>query len=420
MGFLVRLAAALAATAAFASAQTYTECDPLKKTCPDDPALSGKYNHNYASSKGAAPDFKGSNAGTIYYQGDGAHFQVKDRGDSPTIISNFYFMYGRYEVRMKSAKGKGIVSSIVMQSDVRDEIDWELLGSDPSKVQTNYFGKGNTDTYDRMIEYDIGDAQNVFRTYTIDWTAERVQWIVDGKVIRTLTPGQVSGDYFPQTPMTARLGNWAGGDPSNAPGTIQWAKGPTDFSDGPFDMIVEYITVQDYSTGKFYKYTDNSGSAKSIQAVGGKIMGGDKNADSRPPLQDKPEEEETGNESSTTFRAPSNSGRVTTPVPTSTSSSDSESGSEETPLPTNVVPVIPINTIVASTASDEVGTVAPAPTDPGSNEKPSTTEAPVSSNTDGKKDDTKQTETPEDSAAGKTTTTFALFALVAVGAAFVL
>lgn len=419
MGFLVRLASFLAASAAIASAQTYTDCDPLKKTCPDDPALSGKYSHNYASSKAAAPDFAGSNAGTIYYQGDGAHFQVKDRGDSPTIISNFYFMYGRYEVKMKSAKGKGIVSSIVMQSDVRDEIDWELLGSDPSKVQTNYFGKGNTDTYDRMIEYDIGDAQNVFRTFTIDWTAERVQWIVDGKVIRTLTPGQVTGDFYPQTPMTARIGNWAGGDPSNAPGTIQWAKGPTDFSEGPFDMIVEYISVQDYSTGKFYKYTDNSGSAKSIVAVDGKIMGGDKNTDSRPPLEERPEQP-TGKDQSTTFRAPSNSGRVSTPVPTSSSTaSDSESGSEETPLPTNVVPVIPINTIVS--ASDEVGTVAPAPTNPGSNEEPTTTQ-PGSSN--GTKDDTKPTNNNEkpdsDSAAGKTTATFALFAVVAVGAVFVL
>lgn len=61
----------------------------------------------------------------IKYGGpDGAHFRVEKSGDSPTIVSNSYIMYGKFEVTMKAAPGAGIVSSIVLQSEDLDEIDW--------------------------------------------------------------------------------------------------------------------------------------------------------------------------------------------------------------------------------------------------------------------------------------------------------
>ncbi|CRJ89176.1 hypothetical protein BN1708_017017, partial [Verticillium longisporum] len=76
-----------------------------------------------------------------------------------------------------------------------------------------------------------------------------------------------------------RFGAWSGGDPANAPGTIAWAKGPTDFTQGPFSMVVRDLKVIDYSTGKQYKYTDNSGSWQSIEAVGGTVNANEGNAD---------------------------------------------------------------------------------------------------------------------------------------------
>jgi hypothetical protein len=42
---------------------------------------------------------------------------------------------------MKAAPGVGIVSSIVLQSDNLDEVDWEWIGGVDSRVQQNYFGK---------------------------------------------------------------------------------------------------------------------------------------------------------------------------------------------------------------------------------------------------------------------------------------
>lgn len=89
----------------------------------------------------------------------------------------------------------------------------------PGEAQSNYFGKGNTETYDRGAIHPV-DSQGQFHTYGLDWTAEKLDWLIDGVVIRTLTPAMVKGDFYPQTPMAARIGSWAGGDSGNEQGVI--------------------------------------------------------------------------------------------------------------------------------------------------------------------------------------------------------
>jgi beta-glucanase (GH16 family) len=37
-----------------------------------------------------------------------------------------------------------------------------------------------------MIEYNVENAQEAWHTYSLDWTAERLQWIIDGAVVREL------------------------------------------------------------------------------------------------------------------------------------------------------------------------------------------------------------------------------------------
>lgn len=58
---------------------------------------------------------------------EGTTFQIAKRLQSPTIQSVFNIFFGSVEVVMKSAAGQGIVSSIVIQSDNLDEIDWEYV-----------------------------------------------------------------------------------------------------------------------------------------------------------------------------------------------------------------------------------------------------------------------------------------------------
>ncbi|KAF7588560.1 hypothetical protein BBP40_005515 [Aspergillus hancockii] len=259
-----------------ADAQTYTSCNPLKADCPADPAFgtSATFDLTKAISKKWKP------VGNVAQGKDGVELAVAKKGDGPLIQSDFYIMFGRVEFTIKAAPGAGIVSSAVLQSDCLDEIDWEWLGGDNAQVQTNYFGKGDTTTYDRGAFHPDAGNHDGFKTYTIDWDSSRINWQIDGNTVRTLEEDNAK-DQYPQTPCYIKVGSWAGGDPSNAPGTIQWAGGPTDYSKGPFTMYVKSIKVTDYSTGSAYEYSDKSGTWKSIKAIDGSVKGDSSGASTR-------------------------------------------------------------------------------------------------------------------------------------------
>lgn len=119
-----------------------------------------------------------------------------------------------------------------------------------------------------MIKHPLATTQTETHTYALNWTAEAITWLVDGKAERTLKYGDANGGRtFPQTPCNVRLGNWPGGD-SKDKGTIEWAGGLVDYTQGPFTMTVESIKVINYSPGKEYKWTDKTGSHESIEVIG--------------------------------------------------------------------------------------------------------------------------------------------------------
>ncbi|KAI5298797.1 DNA-directed RNA polymerase, partial [Ascosphaera pollenicola] len=257
------------ALAALATAQTTSNCNPLKKTCPADPALGGHVDFDFKSKS----DRFTSIGGEPSYGTDGATFTINKEGDAPTLGTKFYIMFGHVEIKIKASPGTGLVSSAILQSDDLDEIDWEWLGGDNGNVQSNYFGKGITGNYDRAAFHPVSDTQGQYHTYAIDWTKDRIQWIIDGNVVRTLTPQDAdNGNQYPQSPMNIRIGSWAGGASENE-GTVEWAGGKTDFSQAPFKMFVESLAITDYSTGQSYSYGNNSGTWQSIKSDGGKIEG---------------------------------------------------------------------------------------------------------------------------------------------------
>lgn len=103
------------------------------------------------------------------------------------------------------------------------------------------------------------------------WTSEKLEWWVNGTLLRTLNfADAVGGSQYPQTPMTVRLGAWPAGRKGNNKGTIEWAGGYTDFSQGQtYTMTVKSLYVQDYGSGREYTYSDRSGDWESIKAVAG-------------------------------------------------------------------------------------------------------------------------------------------------------
>ncbi|KAJ5673578.1 hypothetical protein N7507_002705 [Penicillium longicatenatum] len=265
MPSLLKFAAAALAVAQ-ASAQTYTTCNPLEKTCPADKGTT-KASQTFDFTKSL--DGWTTTAGTIDTGSNGAEFTLAKQGDAPTIETDFYIFFGEVSVTMKAAPGQGVVSSIVFESDDLDEIDWEALGGDSTTIETNYFGKGDTSTYDRDTWPAVSDPQNTWHTYTVNWQKDATTWSIDGAVVRTLNYKDAqSGTRYPQTPMRVRIGVWAGGDPTNGEGTIEWAGGKTDYSQAPFSMYVKEVTIKNANPAESYTYSDKTGSYGSIKLSG--------------------------------------------------------------------------------------------------------------------------------------------------------
>ncbi|RDA90978.1 hypothetical protein CP533_3113 [Ophiocordyceps camponoti-saundersi (nom. inval.)] len=257
------------ASSALVYGQTYTACNPLQKKCDADPAFGHKVDCDFHQ---ACPAFntKGAN---IDYGAKGAVFTIKADGDSPTIHTGNYIFFGEVEIEVQAAPGRGIVTSVVLQSDDLDEIDWEWIGSKNTQVQSNYFSKGNTDTYDRGATHTVANPTGQFHTYKIKWTPSSIVWSINGEVARTLTyESAKGGSAFPQTPMQVKIGTWVAGGAKSSPGTVEWAGGKTDFKEGPFLAYYRRISITDFAGKdtpanggvKEYVYKDHSGTFKSI------------------------------------------------------------------------------------------------------------------------------------------------------------
>ncbi|RSL67641.1 hypothetical protein CEP53_002915 [Fusarium sp. AF-6] len=316
-----------------ACAQTYTDCNPLKKTCPAEPALGNeKVSCNFA--KGECEAFKGLPGTEAKYDNKGAHFTIRKEGEAPTFASGKFIFFGRVDVEVQAAAGQGIVTSIVLQSNTLDETDWEWVGGDAQQVQSNYFSKGDTTTYDRAAYHAVTDPLATYHKYSVEWTKEAVNWMIDDNVIRTLKAAEVKG--FPESPMQIKLGTWCAGGKDTPKGTVEWAGGYTDFSKAPFEAFYKSITIVDYAGGdspssksvKEYVYGDNSGSWESIEIKYGDSSDGKKSSTTleKPssqaasaPATQVHASKETDTQSHASFATPvggSNSSNSTTTTPT--------------------------------------------------------------------------------------------------------
>ncbi|KAG6005639.1 hypothetical protein E4U54_000302 [Claviceps lovelessii] len=259
---------AAAAMLALARAQVQSDCNPMQRDCPPNPAFGTNHLFQFNSTPDSA--LWDTTAGVVNYDAkNGASFTIAKQGDSPTIRTKFYFFFGRTEIWLKVAGGRGIISSMMWLSDDLDEVDWEFLGSNKTFATTNYFGKGRQD-YKNGGSHPMSGMQDDFHNYTTLWTRESIQWFIDGNHVRTLNAQDANSTHnYPQTPMRMSIGIWAGGDPSLPEGTREWAGGDTDYAMGPYTMLLRSAQITDFSTGKEYTYGDRSGSWQSIKITAG-------------------------------------------------------------------------------------------------------------------------------------------------------
>ena len=135
------------------------------------------------------------------------------------------FSYGFFSVKMKAAKGSGIISSFFTYTGRPwDEIDIEFLGDDTTRVQFNYYTKG---VGHHEYIYELGfDASEDFHEYAFDWQPDSITWYVDGVAVYRATKnipttaGQIMVNIWNVADSNA---NWAGKfDPKNLPASAEY------------------------------------------------------------------------------------------------------------------------------------------------------------------------------------------------------
>lgn len=130
---------------------------------------------------------------------------------------------------------------------------------------------------------DISDTYSNFHEYEIDWTPDKITWLVDGVAGRTLKKSDTwnattnQWDY-PQTPARVELSIWPGGDSSNSQYTIDWAGGAIDWDSSDiqnygYDFATfSSVTIDCYNassapgtnTGVSYYYDNVAGTNASV------------------------------------------------------------------------------------------------------------------------------------------------------------
>ncbi|KAJ5555204.1 Concanavalin A-like lectin/glucanase subgroup [Penicillium sp. DV-2018c] len=262
--------AAILGLASYAAAQTFTDCDPTKKSCPADPALGTDHTWNFNTSLNEK--IWNMKTGEYKFDDEGAQFTLSEEGQSTLLQSNFYIFFGVVEAHVKMAPGAGLVSSVVLESDDLDEIDWEWVGYNTSEVQSNFFGKGNDSSWDRGGKHYVPNADTEFHNYTTYWDQDKLQWWIDGEKVRELDyndPLTIGGSQYPQTPCRVQFSLWPAGQKDAKQGTIEWAGGLVDWDKAPFSMTLSKLRVEDFHSGKEYSYSDHSGSWQSIDVLDG-------------------------------------------------------------------------------------------------------------------------------------------------------
>lgn len=141
------------------------------------------------------------------------------------IRTHARYGHGIYEARMRTATGSGLNSNMFTYSGkpltpIHDEIDFEFLGKNTRTVDLNYFvsGKGDRGTVEKLPF----DASQEFHSYAIVWMPNRIDWYIDGRLVRSAVGGAqpvTAGQFFLSLWNGTKIfDNWLGPfDPTKTP-----------------------------------------------------------------------------------------------------------------------------------------------------------------------------------------------------------
>ena len=159
------------------------------------------------------------------------------------------YTYGRYEVRMKSALGSGVISSFFTYVanytglDSWNEIDIEWMGRYTDRVQFNTITPGQVG-HEHLLTLDF-DPSTEFHTYAFEWTPVSVTWFIDDQQVYTQQYPANSDIITLNRNQKIMMNIW----PSNA---VNWA--------GTFNGNILPVYAY-YDWVKYYSFTSGTGNA---------------------------------------------------------------------------------------------------------------------------------------------------------------
>ncbi len=159
------------------------------------------------------------------------------------------WQYGRFEIKAKLPKGRGIWPAIWLLPETAQYGKWaasgeidimELLGHQPNVIHgTLHYGQPWPDNQSSSGTYTLesGDFSEDFHVFALEWTSSEIRWYIDGTLYQKQNQWHSSASPYPapfDQPFHLILNVAVGGN---------WAGPPSVSTPFPATMRVDYVKV---------------------------------------------------------------------------------------------------------------------------------------------------------------------------------
>ena len=155
------------------------------------------------------------------------------------------FQYGKIEARMRLPRGQGMWPAFWMLGDDFQTVGWpqsgeidvmEYRGQEPGTVLGSLHGPGYSGGAAQSRRYSPSATRfdNSFHVFTVEWSAERIDWFVDGTHFFAVRKSEVPGPWVFDHPFHILLNVAVGGN---------FVGAPNEFTPFPQSMTVDWVRV---------------------------------------------------------------------------------------------------------------------------------------------------------------------------------
>jgi len=162
-------------------------------------------------------------------------------------LNTFKFQYGLVEARIEVPEGQGLVAQFwMLGQEAYEQENWpacgeidtmEVLGSEPNVVNgTLHAPWAWAPTGEQGQDISPASLSGGFHTYSVEWEPERISFMLDGSVYKTMTPADLpAGAAWPfKHPFSLLMDLAVGGE---------WPGSPNASTKFPAQMLVDWVRV---------------------------------------------------------------------------------------------------------------------------------------------------------------------------------